>query len=421
MRDILKQRGMRFVFLANLVSMMGSGMNGAALNWSILQTTHSEMSLSLLVVLQTIPAMLLMPFSGVIIDREDRRHLVMWLDAARGLLVLTVALLVLFHRSHMWELYFMNIIISIGFWLFWPTINALIQELSHEDQLASSNSLLMAGVQGGWLMAGAFVGFVYNHIGLGGVLLIDFATYVVSFLCYFGVRQGRHVVKHPEDNFNMPEHVAGDALKRYFHEMRESFTFIRQRRAVILMGAAWSLFLAGMLTQAVTTSPISDRILHKGAVGYGWLNFGWAMGAFISVAYAARSTSRMGARRAVTLCMTILAVCSFLMGTSKILLLSIFLFFLMGSGRGWGGIAITTDMMQRVPKQLMGRVQNTFYFLGTGLQIFTALLVGYVAHHIGLARGLAIIGGLYAVGAVAAIWPTGEPVPDLAEVPETSS
>src|SRR3569833_2993382 len=102
MRQILKQKGMRFVFLANLVSMMGSGMNGAALNWSILQTTHSEMSLSLLVVLQTIPAMLLMPFSGVIIAREDRRHQVMWLDAARGLLVLAVALLVIFFRFLLW-------------------------------------------------------------------------------------------------------------------------------------------------------------------------------------------------------------------------------------------------------------------------------------------------------------------------------
>lgn len=407
---------MRFVFLANLVSMMGSGMNGAALNWSILQTTHSEMSLSLLVVLQTIPAMMLMPFSGVIIDREDRRHLVMWLDAARGLLVLTVALLVVFHHSHMWELYFMNIVISIGFWLFWPTINALIQELSHEDHLASANSLLMAGVQGGWLLAGAFVGFVYNRIGLGGVLLIDFSTYVVSFLCYFGVRKGRHVVK-PEENLAMPEHLAGDALRRYFHEMRESFTFIRKSRAVILMGTAWSLFLAAMLTQAVTTSPISDRILHAGAVGYGWLNFGWAMGAFISVAYAARTTSRLGARHAVALCMSVLALCSFFMGTSHLLWLSVSLFFFMGSGRGWGGIAITTDMMQRVPKHFMGRVQNTFYFLGTGLQMFTAVLVGYVAHHIGLARGIAIIGSLYAIAAVAAMIPTHESVPELAEVP----
>ena len=32
----------------------------------------------------------------------------------------------------------MNIVISVGFWLFWPTINALIQELSNEDQLAGS-------------------------------------------------------------------------------------------------------------------------------------------------------------------------------------------------------------------------------------------------------------------------------------------
>ncbi len=415
MRDILRQRGMRFVFLANLVSMMGSGMNGAALNWSILQSTHSEMSLSLLVVLQTIPAMVLMPFSGVIIDREDRRHLVMWLDAARGVLVLTVALLVVFHRSHMWELYFMNIVISVGFWLFWPTINALIQELSNEDQLAGSNSLLMAGVQGGWLVAGAFVGWIYNRVGLGGVLLIDFATYVVSFLCYFGVRKGRHVVK-PVESMAMPEHMAGDALRRYFHEMRESITFVRRNRAVVLMGIAWSLFLAAMLTQAVTTSPISDRILHAGAVGYGWLNFGWAVGAFVSVAYAARATSRLGARHAVALCMSVLAICSFFMGTSHFLWLSVTLFFFMGSGRGWGGIAITTDMMQRVPKHFMGRVQNTFYFAGTGLQIFTAVLVGYVAHHIGLARGIAIIGALYAIAAIAVMIPTGEGVRELEEV-----
>jgi MFS transporter, DHA3 family, macrolide efflux protein len=415
MRDILKQRGMRFVFLANLVSMMGSGMNGAALNWSILQTTHSEMSLSLLVVLQTIPVLILLPFSGVIIDREDRRHLVMWLDAARGVVVLTVALLVLFHRSKMWELYGMNILISIGFWLFWPTVNALVQELSTEEQLAGSNSLLMAGTQGGWLIAGAFVGFIYNRVGLGGVLLIDFATYILSFLCYFGVRKGRHLVK-AEQAAEVPEHLASDAVKRYFHEMKESFSFIRANRAVAFMGIAWSVFLAAMLTQAVTTSPISDRLLHKGAVGYGWLNFGWAMGAFTSVAYAARGTLRMGARHAVALCMTVLAVCCFLMGTSHVLLLSVSLFFLMGSGRGWGGIAITTDMMQRVPKHFMGRVQNTFYFLGTGLQIFTALLVGWVAHHIGLARGIAIIGALYATGVLAVLVPVKEPVRTLEQV-----
>src|SRR5260370_10409069 len=93
MRSILGQRPLRFVFAANVISMLGSGMNSAAVAWYILQATHSEVSLGTLAVLQTIPAMLMLPFTGVIIDREDRRRLVMWLDAVRPLLILAVALL----------------------------------------------------------------------------------------------------------------------------------------------------------------------------------------------------------------------------------------------------------------------------------------------------------------------------------------
>src|SRR6202008_1379187 len=63
-----------------------------------------------------------------------------------------------------------------GFWMFWPTITALIQELTPEGELVEANTFLLAGIQGGWLMAGAIVGFVYNHIGLGGVLLIDVSS-----------------------------------------------------------------------------------------------------------------------------------------------------------------------------------------------------------------------------------------------------
>ena len=93
MREVFQQRGMKLLFAANLVSMIGSGMNAAAVIWYILQATHSEVSLGLLVALQTLPSLLLLPFTGVVIDREDRRHLVMWLDVARGLVVLVVAVL----------------------------------------------------------------------------------------------------------------------------------------------------------------------------------------------------------------------------------------------------------------------------------------------------------------------------------------
>src|SRR5260370_42448020 len=84
MRSIQQTRSLRFVFAANLISMLGSGMNSAAVAWTILQRSHSEMALGTFAALQTIPAMLMLPFTGVIIVREDRRRLVWWLDAGRA-------------------------------------------------------------------------------------------------------------------------------------------------------------------------------------------------------------------------------------------------------------------------------------------------------------------------------------------------
>ena len=60
-----QHRGMRLIFTANLISMIGSGMNSAAVIWYILQATHSEVSLGALIALQTLPSLLLLPFTGV--------------------------------------------------------------------------------------------------------------------------------------------------------------------------------------------------------------------------------------------------------------------------------------------------------------------------------------------------------------------
>src|SRR6266849_10765935 len=130
MRSILGQRPLRYVFAANVISMLGSGMNAAAVAWYILQATHSEMALGTFAVLQTIPAMLMLPFTGVISDREDRRRLVMWLDAGRAIVILVVTVLAVLGRVQVWELYLMNTLVAAGFWMFWPTITALIQELT---------------------------------------------------------------------------------------------------------------------------------------------------------------------------------------------------------------------------------------------------------------------------------------------------
>jgi MFS family permease len=409
MRSILQKPGLRFVFAANVISMLGSGMNAAAVAWYILQATHSEMALGTFAVLQTIPAMLMLPFTGVIIDREDRRRLVMWLDAVRAIIILAVSILAFMGKTRVWELYLMNTLVAAGFWMFWPTITALIQELTPGEEFVHANTFLLAGIQGGWLIAGSIVGFVYNRIGLGGVLLIDFSTYLVSFLCYFAVRKGRHVVPRPAE-LHADIVAAETAVARFVREMREGMQFLRGRRKLVLLGISWALFLAAMMTGVVVTPPLSDKVFHAGAVGYGWLNAGWGTGAFMSALYAPWLIAGLGARRSIAISMGLLTISMILAPLSPMLAVAVLIYAVMGSARGVSGVAINTSLMEEVPQHFMGRVQNTFYFAGTALQICLALLVGAVAQ-VSLVAGFSIIGLVYAVAFVSASWPVGAATP----------
>lgn len=408
MRSILQKRSLRFVFAANVISMLGSGMNSAAVAWTILQRTHSEMALGTFAALQTIPAMLMLPFTGVLIDREDRRRLVMWLDASRALVIFVVMVLAFLHRVQVWQLYLMNTLVAAGFWMFWPTITALIQELTPDGEFVQSNTFLLAGIQGGWLIAGAVVGFVYEHIGLGGVLLIDVSTYVVSFSCYLAVRQGRHVVPRALE-LRHDIAAAESAAARFLREMREGLDFLRGHRSVVFLGTSWALFLGAMMTGVVVTAPLSERVFHAGATGYGWLNGGWAVGAFGSAMFAPALIARVGARSSIALAMLILTISMALSPFSPRLALAVLLYGLMGSARGVSGVAMNTSLMEQVPKQFMGRVQNSFYFFGTFLQITLGLSVGWIASRVSLAAGFGVIAGVYAVAFGSACWPLPAP------------
>ena len=90
---------------------------------------------------------------------------------------------------------------------------------------------------------------------------------------------------------------------------------------------------------------------------------------------------------------------------SLALLAAVVVYCLMGCGRALGGVAITSTMMDQVPKHFMGRVQNTFFFAGTLLQLVLSFVVGTVAHTRGLAQAFAIVGTIYLLACTAGTWP----------------
>jgi len=87
---------------------------------------------------------------------------------------------------------------------------------------------------------------------------------------------------------------------------------------------------------------------------------------------------------------------------------------------GVGGVAINSSIMESVPPHFMGRVQNTFMFFGTALQLVLGFMVGLVSHRVGLLWGFVMIGSVYLLSGLAAIWPVRADAP-LKSMAETTA
>jgi hypothetical protein len=94
------------------------------------------------------------------------------------------------------------------------------------------------------------------------------------------------------------------------------------------------------------------------------------------------------------------------------------LYGVMGSSRGVSGVAMNTSLMEQVPPQFMGRVQNTFYFFALVLQIALALSVGAIASRVSLAAGFGVIAAVYAVAFGSACWPMRQYPVSGTQIPE---
>src|SRR6202795_5062296 len=182
--------GFRYFFFAMFISLFGSGMNFAGVSWHILALTHSTVKVSYQVIVATAPGLLIPFIGGVLIDRYDRRYLGILLDLARGVAVLATAYIAWRGHLQLWHLYLITLIVGTGSAMYWADVNALVQEVIPPSQFTGANAAVLIGVQSGMLIAGAFVGFIYDSAGIAGILAIDGATYFVSAFCLYQVRRG---------------------------------------------------------------------------------------------------------------------------------------------------------------------------------------------------------------------------------------
>jgi len=427
-RALFARPGFPFLFAAMFVSLFGTGMNYAGVTWYILERTNSTVSVSLMIILVTLPGLVVPAFGGVLIDRMDRRYLGIVLDLTRGLLVLATAGLLFWGVGQLWHIYAMITLLGVGAAIYWSTMNALLQEVALDDdggaagntgQLAGANAAILIAVQGGMMSAGALVGFLYEHTGIAGILAIDGATYFGSALCLLFLREG-YFVPHrhqPPPTIEappgppiraseppvLPSIVEPGLVAAFTADLREGLAYLRQQPRVLALGLTFACMMAGVISANVLVVVLARDVLQSGPRGYGYMEAGWAIGAVLGGLLTAQLARRFAPMGVLLAALVTLAVGHALFPYVTLLAVAVAMNALFGACRALSGVLTQTSIMSTVPRRLMGRTQSAFGVISTLLQVMMSFSLGWLAQHVNLPVAFGMLGLMYA-GAATAAW-----------------
>ena len=174
MRDFL------LLWLGQLVSLTGSGLTGFALGLWVYQRTGSVTDFALISMFTLLPQIVLSPLAGALIDRWDRRRVMMLSDLVAGIVTLTMSLLLMRQQLMVWQIYLGMALISTCNAFQLPAYFAATSLLLPPEQRGRGSGMVQLGQAVGQIAAPVLAGVFVLTIGINGVLVIDFATYVFA-------------------------------------------------------------------------------------------------------------------------------------------------------------------------------------------------------------------------------------------------
>ncbi|MCJ7658362.1 MAG: MFS transporter [Anaerolineales bacterium] len=168
------------VWFGQLVSTIGSGLTGFALGVWVYQETGSTTLFAMNMLAYAIPNLVVSPFAGALVDRWDRRKIMILSDTGAGLATLSVAALLVTGNLEVWHV-FVATAVSASFTTFqWPAYSATTTLLVPKKQLGRAGGMVQIGEAVSQLLAPAAAGALFVTTGLKGVVLIDFVTYLIA-------------------------------------------------------------------------------------------------------------------------------------------------------------------------------------------------------------------------------------------------
>jgi hypothetical protein len=168
------------IWLGQIVSVLASGMSQFALTIFMYEKTNSATALGLMQVFYITPFLLISPFAGVMVDRYDRKLMMMVSDLGAGLATIGILAVLYFDVWQFWHMYVASVIFGLGNAFQWPAYSAAISTMIPKEQLGRANGLMSLMEAGPAVVAPILAGALLPLIKLTGILFLDVATFLFA-------------------------------------------------------------------------------------------------------------------------------------------------------------------------------------------------------------------------------------------------
>jgi MFS family permease len=260
--------GFTIVWAGQIVSVLATSMSQFALTIWAYEKTGSATALGVVSTTFLVPFLLLSPVAGLMVDRYNRKLMMMVSDLTA---VLATAALLIIHATgqlEMWHLYAASAVIGLGSTFQWPAYSAAISTMIPKQHYSRANGMMSLIESGPAVLAPILAGLLLPAIQLTGILTVDVVTFFVAIaaLALVHVPQPRKTV----------EGQAGSGS--FLREALFGFKYIFDRRGLLgllifficlnfIIGLSGSLYSPFILSRTGSDSASLGAVLSASAVG----------------------------------------------------------------------------------------------------------------------------------------------------------
>ncbi|MBF9067221.1 MFS transporter [Streptacidiphilus fuscans] len=388
---------------SSTASALGSGLTTIATPLLVASRTSDPLIVASASAVAWLPWLLFALPGGVLVDRVDRRRLMVALDWGRFAAMGVLSLTLLTGHPSIVVLYSVLFLINTGEVVFRSAAQSLVQTVVPRPLLERANGWLTGGttlMQG--VLSGPLGGLLFA-VTAGLPFLVNTGTYAASALLIAMVAGSFRPEASSANADGDADTVADKGRRSVWRDMAKGFRWLMRQRLLRTMALLIGLLNVTLTAAVAVLVLLAKERLHLGSVGYGVLFSCMAVGGIVGSAIGDRLVAWCTATWTIRIGLLIEAAMHLALATShSAWLLGVMLFAFGVHGVLWGIVA--NSLRQRMtPPELMGRVSSSNLFIAAGGNCVGALLGGGLASRFGVAAPY-WVGFVVAVGVIAATW-----------------